>query len=117
LPLDYTDVSSTFNVKDLLAFVDEFESRTNPFLEGELDEDIPTNESGNGSTNPNQAPKTPMQGPITRSHAKKIQQKVHSLLTKIDCNTNENFVLPKYCIHVLLRFTHMEIAAGPKRTS
>jgi hypothetical protein len=103
LPLDYTDVRSTFNVKDLLPFVDEFESRMTPFLEGEVDEDIPTNESGNGSTDPNQVPKTPMQGPIKRSHAKKIQQEVHSLLTKIDYNTNENFILPKYCTHVLLR--------------
>jgi hypothetical protein len=97
LPLDYTDVNSTFKIKDLLPFVDEFESRMTPFLEGEVDEEIPTNESGNGSTDPNQASKTPMQGPITRSHAKKI--------------------LPKYCTHVLLRFTHMEIAAGLKRTS
>jgi hypothetical protein len=117
LPPDYTDVNSTFNVKDLLPFVDEFESRMTPFLEGEVDEDIPTNESGNGSTDPNQALKTPMQGPITQSHAKKIQQEVHSLLTKIDYNTNENFILTKYCTHVLLRFTHMEIAAGPKRMS
>jgi hypothetical protein len=81
------------------------------------DEDILTNESGNGSTDPNQTPKTPMQGPITWSHAKKIQQEVHSLLTKFDYNTNENFILPKYCTQVLLRFTHMEIDAGPKRTS
>jgi hypothetical protein len=65
LPPDYTDVNSTFNVKDLLPFVDEFESRMTPFLEGEVDEDIPTNESSNGSTDPNQALKTPMQGPIT----------------------------------------------------
>jgi hypothetical protein len=78
---DYTDVSTTFNVNDLLTFVDEFESRTTPFLEGEVDEDIPSNESGNGSTDPNQALKTPMQGPITWSHAKKMQEEVHSLLT------------------------------------
>jgi hypothetical protein len=81
------------------------------------DEDILANQSSNGSTNPNQPPKTPMQGPITRSHANKIQQEVHSLLTKIDYNTNENFILPKYCTHVLLRLTHMEIVVVRKRTS
>jgi hypothetical protein len=88
-----------------------------PFPEGVVDEDIPTNESSNASIDPNQAPKTPMQGPITRSHAKKIQQDMHFLLTKIHYNTNENFIQPKYCTHVILRFTHMEIAAGPKRAS
>jgi hypothetical protein len=82
-----------------------------------IDEDILANESSNGSTDPNQALKTPMQGPITWNHAKKIQQEVYSLLTKIDYNTNENFILSKYCTHVLLRFTHMEIAAGPKKMS
>jgi hypothetical protein len=67
------------------------------------DEDIPASESSNASTDPNQAPKTPMHGPITRNHAKKIQQEVHSLLTKIDYNANENFILPKYCWLCLMR--------------
>jgi hypothetical protein len=43
LPPDYTDISSTFNVKDLLSFVDEFESRMTHFQEGEVDENIPSN--------------------------------------------------------------------------
>jgi hypothetical protein len=51
----------------------------------EFDEDIPANESST---------KTPIQGLITR-HANKLQQEVHSLLTKIDYNTNENFIMLK----------------------
>jgi hypothetical protein len=42
---------------------------------------------------------------------------VNSLLTKIDYNTNENFILPKFSAYVLLRFTHMRAIAGPKEMS
>jgi hypothetical protein len=59
---------------------------------------------------------TPIQGPITRSRAKKLQQEVNSLLAKIDYNINEDSILPKYCTYVLLRFTHVGEAAGPKTT-
>jgi hypothetical protein len=44
-------------------------------------------------------------GPITRSRAKKIQQEVHALLYEFQSNTNENFMLPKSCMLILLRFT------------
>ena len=44
-------------------------------------------------------------GPITRSRAKKLQQEVNALLSKIHFNINENYILPKSCTLVLLRFT------------
>jgi hypothetical protein len=40
LPPEYSNVSTTFNVKDLLRFVGEPESRTTPSREGEANEDI-----------------------------------------------------------------------------
>jgi hypothetical protein len=42
---------------------------------------------------------------------------VNSLLTKIDYNTNENFILPKFSTYVLLRFIHMGVTVGSKETS
>jgi hypothetical protein len=47
-------------------------------------------------------------GPITRSHAKKIQQEVHMLLYEFQLNTNEKFMLYKSCTLILLRFTKQE---------
>ena len=44
-------------------------------------------------------------GPITRSRAKKLQQEVNVLLSEIYFNINENYILPKSCTLVLLRFT------------
>ena len=34
-------------------------------------------------------------GPITRAHAKLLEQQVNSLLTETDICFNENFILPK----------------------
>jgi hypothetical protein len=76
--------------------------------------DIPDNVSNHGSAEPTQTPNTPIQGPITRSCANKLQQEVNSLLTKIDHNTNGNFILSKFSTYVLLWFTHMGATAGPK---
>jgi hypothetical protein len=81
-----------------------------------FDEDIPDNVPYHGPAEPSQTPNTPIQGPIRRSRANKLQQEVNSL-TKIDYNTNENFILPKFSTYVLLRFTHMGATAGPKETS
>jgi hypothetical protein len=53
-----------------------------------------------GPTEPSQTPNTPIQGLITWSHANKLQQEVNSLLTKIDYNANENFILPKFSTYV-----------------
>jgi hypothetical protein len=70
-----------------------------------------------GPAEPSQTPNTPIQGLITRSCANKLQQEVDSLLTKIDYNANENFILPNFSTYVLLRFTHKRATAGPKETS
>jgi hypothetical protein len=42
--------------------------------------------------------------PITRSRAKKIQQEVHALLYEFQLNTSDNFMLPKSCMLILLRY-------------
>uniref|UniRef100_K3XT60 Uncharacterized protein n=1 Tax=Setaria italica TaxID=4555 RepID=K3XT60_SETIT len=81
------------------------------------DEDLPANVPSHGLAETSQAPITPIQGPITQSRARKLQQEVNYLLTKFDYNTNENFILPKRSTFVLLRFTHIGAAAGPKETS
>jgi hypothetical protein len=47
-------------------------------------------------------------GPITQSRAKQIQQEVHALLYKFKLNTNDNFMLPKLYMFILLRFTKEE---------
>ena len=44
-------------------------------------------------------------GPITCSRAKKLQQEVNALLCEIHFNINENYILPKSCTLLLLRFT------------
>ena len=113
LPASY-GVSTTFNVADLSPFIreDTLESRTTPFQEGE--DDMTTS-----STNMLQPPiqvtptqvsptSTPAQafgGPITRSRAKKLQQEVNALLYEVQFNINENYILPKSCTLLLLRFT------------
>jgi mevalonate pyrophosphate decarboxylase len=43
-------------------------------------------------------------GPITRSRAKTIQQEVHALLYEFQLNSNDNFMLPKSCMLILLRY-------------
>ena len=46
--------------------------------------------------------------PITRSRMKKIQQEVHMLLYDFQLNTNENIMLPKSCMLILLMFNKEE---------
>ena len=70
-----------------------------------------------GPAQRSQTQDTPIQGAITWSCAKKLQEEVNSLLTNIDYSTNENFIQPKCSIYVLLRFTHMGDTAGPKERS
>ena len=62
---------------------------------------------------PNQVSPTPtpaqvIDGPITRSRAKKLQQEVHALLYEIHFNINENYILPKYCTLIVLRYIEEE---------
>ena len=44
-------------------------------------------------------------GPVTHSRAKKLQQEVNALLYEVQFNINENYILPKSCTLLLLRFT------------
>ena len=53
----------------------------------------------------NQAKEQVNIGPITRSRAKKLQQEVNVLLCEIHFNINENYILPKSYMLLLLRFT------------
>jgi hypothetical protein len=57
---------------------------------------------------PTSSPTQVFDGPITHSRAKKLQQEVHALLYEFQLNTNENFILPKSCMLILLRFTKEE---------
>jgi hypothetical protein len=72
LPPEYSNVSTTFNVKDLLPFVGEPESRTTPSQEGEANEDMPSIHSSSNET------PLDITGPITRSRAKQLQKEIHS---------------------------------------
>jgi hypothetical protein len=56
-------------------------------------------------------------GPITRSRAKKLQQEVHALLYEFQLNTNANFMLPKSCMLILLRFTKRKDKTYQRRIS
>jgi hypothetical protein len=69
------------------------ESRTTPFQEGEDDVDIPR-------VMQDQV----IQGSITHNRAKKLQQKVDSILTKINFNISENVILPKCSTLVVIRY-------------
>jgi hypothetical protein len=54
------------------------------------------------------SPTEALTGPITRSRAEKIGQELHTLLYEFQLNTNDNFMLPKSCMLILLRFTKEE---------
>jgi hypothetical protein len=60
------------------------------------------------TTIPEISPTKALTGPITRSHAKKIEQQVYTLLYGFQLNANNNFILPKSCMLILLRFTKEE---------
>jgi hypothetical protein len=45
-------------------------------------------------------------GPFTRSHARKLQQLVTSLLAEFDNNITENGIISKSSILVIIRFKH-----------
>jgi len=80
--------------------------------QGGIDEDIPTKHTPSNST-ATSTPTTPapahaINGPITRSRAKKLQQEVHALLCEIHFYINENYILPKCCTLVVLRYIEEE---------
>ena len=45
---------------------------------------------------------------MTRSRAKQIQQEVNALLADSNIGINENYILPKSCMLLLLRFVPMK---------
>jgi hypothetical protein len=57
---------------------------------------------------PTSSPTHVFDGPITCSRSKKLQQEVHTLLYEFQLNTNENFMLPKLCMLILLSLTKEE---------
>ena len=57
---------------------------------------------------PTPTPAHVINGPITRSRAKKLQQEVHALLCEIHFNINKNYILPKCCTLIVLRYTEEE---------
>ena len=57
---------------------------------------------------PTPTPAQVINGPITRSRAKKLQQEVHALLCEIHFNINENYILPKCCTLIVLRYIEEE---------
>ena len=52
---------------------------------------------------PTPTPAQVIDGPVTRCRAKKLQQEVHALLCEIHFNINENYIIPKCCILIVLR--------------
>jgi len=57
---------------------------------------------------PTLTPTQVIDGPVTCSHAKKLQQEVHALLCEIHFNINENYILPKCCTLIVLRYIEEE---------
>ena len=57
---------------------------------------------------PTPTPAQVIDGPITRSRAKKLQQEVHALLCEIHFNINENYILPKCCTLIVHRYIEEE---------
>jgi hypothetical protein len=52
------------------------------------------------------------EGSVTRSRAKKLQQEVHAFLSELNFNIDENVILPKSSILLLLRFTQEGFPLG-----
>jgi hypothetical protein len=49
---------------------------------------------------------------VMPSRAKKRQQEVHALLSELHCNVDENHILPKTCILLLLKVTQEDFPLG-----
>ena len=110
LPEEY-GVSTTFNVAELtllFGLEDSELSRPTPFQEGEDDEDIPTMHDLSHVNHPPFNLKDTIQGPLTRSHTKKLQELVNSFLIDFNFNTSENVILPKCFILIVIRNTYEE---------
>jgi hypothetical protein len=99
LPPEYSNVTTTFNVKDLLPLAGKPESRTTPSQEGEANEDILSIHSSPNETTLDIA------GPITRSRAKQLEKEIHyqvntNLMFNNQITLNEPMLLST-CFNVL----------------
>ncbi|XP_062185525.1 uncharacterized protein LOC133889084 [Phragmites australis] len=102
LPSDYTDVSATFNVKDLLPFFGGAESRTTPFQEGEANEDMSSKDPiSKSDTSAND-----IVGPITRSRSKKLEKEMQAQVNANLYSSNSDIsgnMLLSYSSFMILR--------------
>jgi len=57
---------------------------------------------------PTLTPAQVIDGLVTRSHAKKLQQEVHALLCEVHFNINENYIIPKCSTLIVLRYIEEE---------
>ena len=57
---------------------------------------------------PTLTPAQVIDGPVTRSRAKKLQQEVHALLCEIHFSVNENYILPMCSTLIVLRYIEEE---------
>jgi len=57
---------------------------------------------------PTPTPAQVIDGPVTRSRVKKLQQEVHTLLCEIHSNINENYIIPKCSTLIVLRYIEEE---------
>jgi hypothetical protein len=76
-------------------------------IESVVDEGIPTSLPSSilaGRVDVQHKPDDLCTGPITRAHAKLLEQQVNSLLTEYNLFTNENFILPKSLHVCMIRF-------------
>ncbi|WVZ80568.1 hypothetical protein U9M48_028035 [Paspalum notatum var. saurae] len=108
LPSTY-GVSTSFNVVEDDSFSrgeDDMPTLTTP-------SSIPTTSSKMEQSSSQAAPAHVFDGPITRSRAKQLQQEVHALLCAIPF-INENYILPKLCMLLLLRFTKEDDKDTPR---
>jgi len=94
---------------------EELESRTTPFQEAKDDMTIPVSKMSQAPSQatttqvlPTPKPAQVINGPVTRSRAKKLQQEVNTLLCEVHFNINENYILPKCSNLIVLRYIEEE---------
>ena len=102
LPAELGTLSPSFNISDLKPYMgedDEIASRTTSIQEGEDDEDIQATDTAAAPT----ATHTHVpQGPLTRARARHLNYQVLSFVETLP-NINENMMLPKSDVFMLLR--------------
>jgi hypothetical protein len=73
------------------------------------DEESPTVHATSSINHPPSNIKDINQGPLTRSHAKKLQEQVNSLMTNYNFNISKNVILPKCSTMMLLRYAQEDM--------